>query len=295
MAKLPPVSWLRTFDAAARNSSFAAAADELGLTPAAVSQQIKLLERHLKAQLFIRQPRGVVLTDAGHAYAQPVSKSFSDLQIATSGLFHTDRKRIVRVHCSISFAALVLAPRLSAFHTANPDLEIHVTTAVWTDQAASDSFDLEIRYGHGDWRDKNIFHLGNRYAHVVCHPKFAASFGADLCFEKLAEQAVQIIGSEPDWPLMADHFGLELPPVMNGPKADSTLIALQIVAGGTGAAIVSENFSQEYLEQGILVSPFDYRLLMPRGFFLVASDEALKKNEIYRVHEWLLGSDFLLP
>lgn len=87
MKNLPHVTWLKAFDSAARHNSFAAAASELGLTPAAISQQIRHLEQHLDAQLFRRLPRGVSLTDVGQAYAQTIGKSFEDMALATNGLF----------------------------------------------------------------------------------------------------------------------------------------------------------------------------------------------------------------
>ena len=90
MKDLPHVTWLRAFEAAARHSSFAIAAAELGLTSAAVSQQIRHLEKHLDTQLFRRLPRGVQLTENGVAYSQVVRKSFEDMAIATSGLFGKD-------------------------------------------------------------------------------------------------------------------------------------------------------------------------------------------------------------
>ena len=95
--KTPQVTWLRSFEAAARRGSFSAAADDLGLTPAAVSQQIRLLEKHLGAQLFERLPKGVVLTDTGQAYAQPIRKSFSEMQAATEGLFGSRSRKTVKV------------------------------------------------------------------------------------------------------------------------------------------------------------------------------------------------------
>ena len=289
LPRLPHVTWLRAFEAAARSSSFSAAASELGLTAAAVSQQIKLLEQHLGVRLLKRLPRGVALTDTGHAYAQPIRRSFADMQSATEGLFGATRKQTVRIHASISYAALVLAPQISAFRAAHPEIDVRLTTAVWTDPIDDDVTDLEIRFGHGDWSDLQVHHLGHRFAHVVCHPDFAASFGKALSFGTLAAHAVQIIGSESDWAQMSGHFGLEHPAVFGGTKADSSLIALQIVAGGTGAALVAECFTGRYIEQGVLTSPLDYRFPLPRSFFLVVNETAQKRSEVGQVRDWLLA------
>ena len=289
MAALPHVTWLRAFESAARNASFSAAAEELNLTTAAVSQQFKLLMHHLGAQLFTRLPRGVALTDIGHAYAQPVRKSFADMQQATNSLFSSKRRRTVRVHASISYAALILAPRLWSFHQAFPDIDLQMTTAVWTDRIEDETIDVEIRFGHGDWQDGEIHHLGHRLGEVVCHPALASSLGKTLSLATLYEHAVQIIGSETDWAQMFTLAGQDQPPTMGTMKADSSLIALQIIAGGSGAAIVSEEFSERYLEQGLLISPLDLRLPLSRSFFIVIRDGASQRNEVIEFRDWLLS------
>lgn len=287
MAKLPHVNWLRSFEAAARLGSFSAAAEALNLTPAAVSQQIKLLEQHLGETLFVRQPRGVVLTDLGQAYAQPVRKGFADLRAATEGLFGTRQKRKVRVHASISYGTLVLAPLLAEFRARHPEIEIQLTSAVWTDRAEDEAFDVEIRYGHGDWDERDIRHLGHRSSEVVCHPAFAASCGGVATLEGLAGAAVQIIGSEADWEQLAALYGRSLPAVSGVIRADSSLMALQILSGGTGAAIISESFSKSYFERGLLVSPLEYKLPMSRSFFLVLRDAGPVRREVAEFCDWL--------
>ena len=94
MVRMPHANWLRAFDAAARHGSFSTAAAELGLTPAAISQQIRMLERHLGKRLFVRLPRGVALTDLGHAYAQPIRRSFHRIECSTAELFEIKEKGI---------------------------------------------------------------------------------------------------------------------------------------------------------------------------------------------------------
>lgn len=287
MTKLPHAIWLRAFDSASRLGSFSQAAEELNLTPAAVSQQIKLLEQHLGVQLFTRLPRGVTLTRIGHAYAQPIRKSFAEMHEATVALFDTRHVRTVRVHASISFATLVLAPALSNFQRDHPDIEVQLSTAVWTDRSEDDSADVEIRYGSGDWSEPNIRHLGHRYATLVCHPEFAACFKTQPSLTELSKHAIQVIGSESDWNRMAEHHGQELPPLFGATKVDSSLIALQIAAGGMGITIASEEFSKTYLDQGLLVSPFEYRLLLPRSFFLIPRENADRRPEINLFCIWL--------
>jgi LysR family transcriptional regulator, glycine cleavage system transcriptional activator len=288
MSQLPHVIWLRSFEAAARHSSFSAAADELSLTPAAVSQQIRLLEEYLGVQLFTRLPRGVALTDRGQAYAQPVRKSFQEMQDATRGLFGSKKKKRLRIRASISYAALMLAPQLSEFQSLHPEIEVELTTAVWSDRMTENSIDADIRYGTGNWEEQNTWRLGHEMASVVCHPDYARTLGEDLTIQKMAAaDLVQVIGSEVEWVRLSDQFGLNLPLPSSITKADSSLIALQMISSGHGAAIIHESFSKRYLELGLLVSPFEYRLPIRESYFLVIRDGWHDREVVGSFREWL--------
>ena len=291
MSRLPHVIWLRAFEAAARHASFSSAADELALTPAAVSQQVRMLEQHLRVQLFHRLPRGVELTDIGQAYAQPIRKSFRDMQSATDGLFQVPHRKALRVRASISYAALVLAPNLREFRALHPDIDIQLSTAVWSDRMDDASIDLDIRYGTGDWPEPQIWSLGVERATVVCHPDYAASFKGEPTIEALAAaDVVQVTGSEVDWDRLSARFALDLPVPAQRIKADSSLIALQMLASGQGSAIIMRRFAQRYLEQGLLVSPLPYELPMDQGFYLIAREDSKRSAEIDRFRDWLISS-----
>ncbi|MEP2716376.1 LysR substrate-binding domain-containing protein [Pseudophaeobacter sp.] len=288
MQDLPHVTWLKAFDSAARHSSFAAAANELGLTPAAISQQIRHLEHHLDAQLFKRLPRGVSLTDAGQAYAQTIGKSFEDMARATSGLFGKNRTRVVRLRASISCAALVIGPQLAAFKAAHPDILLQLTTSVWADRFDDEGLDIDIRYGLGNWGEAQIVHLGHESAVPVCREDYAQSFGKGLSIQALAaSDVVQIIGSETDWGKLSELHDLELKVTTDWLKADSSLIALQTVSMGQGVTMVLESFARQYLEQGLLIKPSPYRLPKRRSHYLVVNDRARQKEEVRLVCNWV--------
>lgn len=296
MTDLPHVTWLKAFDAAARHSSFATAAAELGLTPAAVSQQIRLLEKHLDAQLFKRLPRGVILTDQGQAYAQTIAKSFADMAQATQGLFGKQRQRLVRVRASISCAALVLAPRLADFRAAHPDIKVQLTTSVWADRFDEEHLDVDIRFGLGNWQETEILHLGHESAVPVCRPDYAADLAhkagqADdprsLIQHMARAEVVQIIGSETDWGNLSDLNQLDLHPRMDWLRADSSLIALQTVAAGQGVTMVLESFARPYLDTGILVAPTPYKLPKRRSHYLVLNEGAGRREEVRSFCHWV--------
>ncbi|MFW2589454.1 LysR substrate-binding domain-containing protein [Sagittula sp. SSi028] len=288
MRRLPHVTWLRSFEAAARHSSFSAAAGELNLTPAAVSQQIRLLEQHLGVQLFTRKAKGVHLTDVGLAYAAPVRKSFQDMQIATDGLFSLPSKSIVRVRCSISFAALILAPLLRDFTQAHPDIDVELSTAVWSDRIDGEGIDLDIRYGETDWPEHRIHPLTVQGATIVCHPDYAERLGSTPDAQSLAAaDIVQIVGSEHDWDRLFVQCGFDDTRIDYWLKADSSVIALQILSAGQGCAIISRSFARRDLEAGRLVAPYDLTLPMAANFTLVERDDLRGRRDVKTFVDWL--------
>jgi hypothetical protein len=130
---LPHLPWLRAFEAAARQQSFSGAAQELHVSPAAVSQQIRLLEQHLGFVLFRRLPRGVLLTDMGSAYLPSVRKAFDTLSMSTAGLFGSPGRRTLTLRCTAAFAVLWLSPRLQGFIDAHPGIDVRLFTAIWAE------------------------------------------------------------------------------------------------------------------------------------------------------------------
>lgn len=288
MNRLPHVTWLKAFDTAARHNSFAAAADELGLTAAAISQQIRNLEKHLNVQLFKRLPRGVVLTDVGQAYSQVIGKSFDEMAQATHGLFGGKRKRLVCVRASISCAALVIAPRLAQFQSDNPDIQVQVTTSVWADRFDDNTLDVDIRYGLGNWHEPQIYHLGHEFAVPVCRPDYADSFGGDLSLNTLTKtKVVQIIGSETDWGKLSALYDLNLSPSTDWMTVDSSLIALQTVSAGDGVTMVLESFAKQYLDQDLLIIPSPFKLPKRRSHYLVLNAKANQRDEVRIFCQWI--------
>lgn len=290
MAPLPHVTWLRAFEAAARHSSFSGAADELNLTPAAVSQHIRLLEKHLGVDLFKRLPHGVTLTAMGQAYALPIRKAFTEMQDATAGLFTRQKKRRLHVRTSISYGALTLAPRLAAFSDRFPDIDLHLSTAIWSDRMDDPSVDIDIRYGTGNWPDPHMWQLSQETGVVVCRKDHAERFGTPTDISVMAaEKLVLVMGSEVEWQRLATHFSLEIPQAANTIKADSSVMALQVLLGGGCAGIVHESFARPYIDQGLLVSPFEYRLPIRESYFMIIESDSLNRSEVADFRDWILG------
>lgn len=252
---------LRTFEAAARHLSFAKAAVELGLTPAAVSQQMKALEAHLGFSLFERLPRGVRLTAIARAYLPSVRKSLDELTTATAGLFGTKGSRSLTIRCPVSYATLCLSPRLPAFRAMHPGVQISVYSSVWADDLDDDRIDLDIRWGSGTrgdgrWENFDATPLDRAVSIPACPP--GTVFGPDPAeaVRRLAAVCpIHILGCDNLWSSFARAEGWPEGSLGTGVLVDSTVVALSMVAAGMGTALVSPDLARGHLAEGRIVAP----------------------------------------
>ena len=230
---IPPLLGLHAFEASARHLSFAAAAIELHLSPSAVSQRVRVLEKHLASPLFESRPRSLRLTEAGQAYLPAVRDLFEDLAAATSGLFgDTDRARLT-VRVQASYASTWLAPRLPAFCAAFPHVDVHMVTAIWTDTLPPSEIDLEIRQGNGSWPGFRATKLHDDRAVAVYGAGYLTRYGAGDTASLVGRPRVQVLGFDDTWRRFFTHEadstgGPAIPP--GAITVDTSIAALDIVA-----------------------------------------------------------------
>lgn len=241
--QLPPLTWLRAFEAAARLGSFTAAAQAIGLSQAAVSYQIRRLEQILGLSLFDRQANGVQLTDLGQAYLPAVQRAFSDIASATDGLFGARSEAALVIRTHPSFAALWLAPRLASFRAAHPRVPLRLYSSIWGSAVPSEDVDVEVRFGTGDWPGYAAERLHDGPLVAVGRPgRGAASVG-----ELRDETLIEIMEVDDAWTLLFAAAGLPPPRRAQIIRVDSTLLALELAAAGIGNAIVFRNLAHPYL------------------------------------------------
>ncbi|WP_374384310.1 LysR family transcriptional regulator [Dongia sp.] len=244
--RLPPLPWLRAFEASARRGSFAAAADELGLTSAAVSHQMRSLEQELGYPLFERLARGLRLTDLGKAYLVPVRQAFSELSISTLSIFGPEGETVLNVRVPVSFAVLWMTPRLARFATAHPGIRLRLFSAIWADALPADKADVDIRFGYGNWPGSSAQILVNDPIVLVTVPNSRIRSVRDIG----SNEMIQIMGVESDWLHLFEAEGMELPKGGAGISVDTSLAALEIVASGHGAALVLSRFAAAFEATG---------------------------------------------
>src|SRR5215475_9401449 len=176
MSDLPPLSAIRAFEAAARHESFTKAADELGMTQAAVSYQVKLLEDRVGAPLFMRLPRRVVLSAAGHRLAPPVTEAFQRLHAAFAAMRDT-AETVLSITAIHTFATNWLVPRLGAFNLAHPGIAVRLEVSSKTVDLAREEVDIGIRGGSGSWPGLVAHRLMRVEFTPLCSPELLARDG----------------------------------------------------------------------------------------------------------------------
>lgn len=285
--RIPSFSALRGFEAAARLGSFKKAADELALTPSAVSHQVRGLEEQLGVRLLERTERGLVITEVGRLYRESLVQALEVLHQATAQVRgHGDARLVL---CALpGFTARWLLPRLAEFHQRYPHLEVSVVTAPEPDFAASGA-DMLIRYGFGDWPGLDCDFLLGETLLPVCSPDYLASAPplqqpADLAQHTLIYY--QHLADEwPRWLASAGVAGLR------GRRAlelDSRNIVLQAAVNGIGVAMGRHPLIDHDLQRGLLVAPFDLPLNTPEGYFLLCRKGEAERGKIGVFRAWLL-------
>lgn len=290
--QLPPLPWLRAFEAAARHGSFTAAAAEINLTQAAVSHQVRSLERHLGFALFERLPRNLRLTDMGSAYLPSIRKAFDELSASTAGLFGSLGEQSLTIRAPVSYAVLWLAPRIKTFTQTYPDIDIRLCSAIWADALADETTDIEIRFGDGLWPGFQIELIRNEGAIPLCAPQFGAEddFRSYLA-DRQSGPLLHVTGHENLWRRLMREIGLREPEIGGGIMADTSLAALELAASGIGPVVMLRSFGQSALTTNRLIQPLDVELPLDQAHYLLLPDTGTRlKPEVVLFREWLLDT-----
>lgn len=288
--KLPPLTWLRAFEASARSLSFTQAAVELNLTQAAISKQVKLLELYLREQLFIRNPRSLELTKTGAAYLPKVRDSFDRLAAGTYEVFGRRRSELLTIRCAVGFSVNWLGPRLPRFMDRHPGLVIRIVSSVWGEEFDREQFDFDIRYGVGKWPGLTAQRLTWETITPVCSPLLLQGEHAIRRPEDLANHALlHVLGYEEGWGLWLNAAGVggEIDRG-RGLHFDTSLIAFEVAAKGAGVALGRSSMTGEDFASGRLVKPFDLAIPIDEAFHLISPPEETAHPDAILFRDWLL-------
>jgi LysR family transcriptional regulator, glycine cleavage system transcriptional activator len=254
-----PLTALRAFEAATRTGSFRSAADDLGLTPSAVSHAIRGLERDLGTMLFERERRSIRLTPEGETLMRHVERGFGELQLGI-GSVAARRPQLLKLHCAPSFAAQWMVPRLGRLLEECSGLELRIAAGTDYTRFLADEFDADIVYGapppehYGGSGHQGVIALplGTEVITPLCAPSLAPAIrnARDLYAQTLIESDNKRI-RWPAW-FAANHLAAPAP---RGPRFDRSFISLSAAADGLGVALESTLLAQRELASGRLVRP----------------------------------------
>jgi LysR family glycine cleavage system transcriptional activator len=283
-----PLSAIRVFEAAARLGSFTRAAQELGMSQAAVSWQVKALEQRLDQPLFRRLPREVMLTSSGERLARAATEAMTSLRAALSDL--TAKSDGVLAITTLQTVAMQwLAPRLGSFQVAHPQIAVRVETSNRTVDLLREDFDVAIRGGKGDWPGLEALPLFPAVQTVVASPALVATLPQPLSPEHLL--AAQRIGMAWEWAMWFRAAGVT-PPAdgsEGAPRLTGDTQTLEVAAalGGQGFALASPILFAAELESGRLVQPFPVTVPMGQTYWLVYPADRRRTRKIAAFRDWL--------
>lgn len=290
--RLPPLNALRAFEAAARLGSFVAAAEELSVTPAAISHQVKGLEEALGVALFTRSHRAVTLTREGRRLQPGLSDGFSQLELAVASVRPVERNGPLVVSCGPSFAAKWLVPRLEGFLARHPDLTVRVEAEARVVDLAAEEVDLGVRLTAAEPGPGLIAEsmFGERLF-PVCAPRLRVGLRRaselelqTLIYDDLFE-ALPKAGHWADWLKAAGLGGLKPRRKLH---YSFTTLALDSAIRGQGVAMGRSSLVCADLQSGALVKPFDVTVPSGLSYQLVRSADAPEHPGSPALRAWLL-------
>jgi LysR family glycine cleavage system transcriptional activator len=272
--RLPPLNALRAFEAAARHLNFSRAADELSVTPGAVSQQIQNLEDYVGVALFKRTPKGLLLTDAAQTALPALREAFDRLAEAASLLTAAVDGRRLTLTAPPSFAAKWLVPRLKRFEETYPQVDVWLSADMNIVDFAAGEIDLAIRYGAGRYPGLELQRLLTETVIPVASPGLVSE-NPLAGPEDLARHTLLHDGSSdadescPDWSMWLAARGVRGVDGTRGPRFNQSSLVIEAAMGGRGVALAKRTLAQDDLDAGRLVAPLQIATAVDFAYYLV--------------------------
>ena len=289
---IPPLNPLRAFEVAARHLSFTRAAEELFVTPSAVSHQIKTLEESLGIALFTRDAKALSLTAAGKAYLPGVQQAFKQLAHATHQL-QTHGMPALKINIPPTFAVKWLIPRMDRFMKAHPEIDLKVSTSNHTVDFSREDFDLSVRYGRGHYPGLHSELCLPVEVFPVCSPALMRGehpllVPADLKHHTLLhDDSTYTDVSNPNWAMWLEHAGVTGIDATRGPSFWPSHLVINAAIDGLGVALAKKNWVVKDLADGLLVRPFDISLPVEFSYFIVYPQERVEDRRIAAFVDWV--------
>jgi len=311
--RLPPLNALRAFETAARHHSFAMAAKELHVTPAAISHQIKGLEDYLGQRLFRRLKSGLELTRAGQVLHPKLTEGFNRLGDAVEDMRAIEEGPLA-VSAAPSFATRWLAPRLHRFVGAHPELDVRINASTRLidpsrDESVSgdtlvgspvDDADIVVRFGTGDYPGFRVDRLMGVAVTPMCSPRLLngghpLKQPADLKHHVLIHDNVRYDDGRQLWDAWFEAAGLPETDISHGLRFSHAFLALEAAADGMGVTMGMPALAGSDLASGRLVAPLALSLPLKFAYYVVSGSDTAERADVIAFRDWLVDEAARAP
>lgn len=289
----PPFAWLRAFEATARHLSMTRAAEELRVSPSAVSQQIAALEAYFGRPLFRRANRRLALTANGALIAPKLRAGLDLIHEAIDDASPARRRQTLLIRVTTSFGSQWLMQRLDSFRAAQPEIAVQVSATAEPIESENASAEIEIRYGRGDWPGLAAHLLVEESIFPIAAPAIAAKLvkPSDLARHDL----IDVPGYEVGWSDWLAHAGWDFDWMRRRIAVDQSVMAIGLALDGKGVALGRSPLIGRELQEGRLVAPFHLPLATGSGYWIVHRKRPAEARKIMAFKDWLLAQADTAP
>ncbi len=293
--RLPPLNGLRAFETAARHMSFTKAAEELGVTPAALSYQVRNLEQVLGVSLFRRMNRAIELTEHGTALFPGIRAAFEHMNEAMRRLRRRQQTNVLVVSVGPAFAAKWLAPRLYRFIERHPDIDPRISANVQISDFENEQIDIAVRFGSGNYPGLRSEKLLDDYVTPMCSPDLVSSGHAhplrqptDLADHVMIhDESMSFLDDAPTWDTWCRAAEIEHIDLSGGVHFTLADHGLDAAVEGSGVVLGRTALAYFDLKSGRLVCPFDLKLPLPYAFHIVSPVDTMETAKVKAFRDWL--------
>jgi len=286
--RLPSLNAVKAFEAAARSSSFTRAAEELFVTPGAVSQQVKALETELGLRLFNRERQRLVITEAGREYLVVVRDALDQIAVGTERLTRRQHSGVLTVSVSRDFAAKWLVNRLGRFAEAHPEIDLRVAASEHHVDFAFEDVDLAVRHGDGRWPELEVERLCDERLFAVCSPKLIRGRNRVISVSDLLKFPLLRLDDWTNWGRWFEAAGVTAE-ARSGPVLNRASMLIDAAIDGQGVALARTALAAWDLIHGRLVRPVDVSVAMPNTYWVVCPKATASTTKTANFKQWLLA------
>ena len=286
--RLPSLNAVKAFEAAARSKSFTRAAEELFVTPGAVSQQVKALETELGLKLFNRERQRLVITEAGREYLAVVRDALDQIALGTERLTQRQRSGVLTVSVSPDFAAKWLVNRLARFSEAHPEIDLRVAANDQRVDFAREDVDLAVRHGDGRWPELEVRRLCAEQLFPVCSPKLIRRRNRVMSASDLLKFPLLRLDDWTSWGRWFEAAGVNTQAIP-GPVLNRASMLIDAAIDGQGIALARTALAASDIIHGRLVRPVDVSLAMANTYWIICPKVTASTAKVAGFRQWLLA------